>query len=107
MAGEALQVLILARLPFNVPTDPVFSARSQFYDNPFRDYALPQAVIRFRQGFGRLIRTKSDRGVVVVLDQRVMSRSYGRTFIRSLPNCTVSQLELDQLPEMIEEWLSR
>ncbi len=107
LAGEALQVLILARLPFNVPTDPVFSARSQFYDNPFRDYALPQAVIRFRQGFGRLIRTKSDRGVVVVLDQRVMSRSYGRTFIRSLPNCTVSQLELDQLPEMIEEWLSR
>lgn len=107
LAGEALQVLILARLPFNVPTDPVFSARSQFYDNPFRDYALPQAVIRFRQGFGRLIRTKSDRGVVVVLDQRVMSRSYGKIFIRSLPECTVSQVELDQLPEMIKEWLNR
>ena len=107
LAGDALQVLILARLPFNVPTDPVFAARSQFYDNPFRDYALPQAIIRFRQGFGRLIRTKNDRGVVVVLDQRIVSRSYGGLFIRSLPDCTVSYPELNELPEMITKWLSQ
>lgn len=107
LAGEALKVLILARLPFNVPTEPVFAARSQLFDNPFREYALPQAIIRFRQGFGRLIRTKNDRGVVVVLDQRIASRSYGKEFIRSIPECTILRPDLTELPGLITDWLSQ
>ena len=107
LAGEALQVLVLARLPFDVPTEPVFAARSQRYEEPFREYALPQAILRFRQGFGRLIRTQQDRGVVVVLDRRISSRSYGELFLRSLPPCTVERPRLEELPELATSWLRR
>ena len=75
VVGEALSLLIMARLPFTVPTDPVFVARSDLFDDPFDQYALPQAVLRFKQGFGRLIRRKTDRGVVVVLDRRIRSKA--------------------------------
>ena len=105
LAGEVLRVLVLARLPFNVPTEPLFAARSQLYDNPFPQYALPQAILRFRQGFGRLIRTSTDRGVVVVLDRRITSRSYGDQFLRSLPGCTVSRPTLEELPDVVARWL--
>ena len=105
LAGEALQVLVLARLPFDVPTEPVFAARSQRYEEPFREYALPQAILRFRQGFGRLIRTQRDRGVVVVLDRRIVSRSYGELFLRSLPPCTVERPRLEEVPELTVRWL--
>ena len=105
LAGEVLRVLVLARLPFNVPTEPLFAARSQLYDNPFPQYALPQAILRFRQGFGRLIRTSTDRGVVVVLDRRITSRSYGGQFLRSLPGCTVARPTLDGLPDVVAQWL--
>ena len=105
LAGEALRVLVLARLPFNVPTEPLFAARSQLYDSPFPQYALPQAILRFRQGFGRLIRTSTDRGVVVVLDRRITSRSYGDQFLRSLPGCTVSRPTLGELPGVVARWL--
>ena len=88
--GDALSLLIMARLPFAVPTDPVFAARSALYDDPFSQYAVPQAVLRFKQGFGRLIRTKTDRGVLVVLDQRIVSKTYGPEFLGSLPACTRS-----------------
>ena len=77
LPGEALSLLVIARLPFAVPTEPVFAARSAMYDDPFAQYAVPQAVLRFKQGFGRLIRTKTDRGVVVVLDRRIVSKKYG------------------------------
>jgi DNA polymerase-3 subunit epsilon/ATP-dependent DNA helicase DinG len=83
--GESLSCLVIARLPFDVPTDPVFAARSELFDDPFGEYALPMAVLRFRQGFGRLIRTATDRGVVVVLDSRILSRAYGETFLDALP----------------------
>ena len=73
VAGEALSLLVIVRLPFAVPTDPVYQARSALYDDPFDQYALPQAVLRFRQGFGRLIRSKHDRGVLLVLDRRIVS----------------------------------
>ena len=105
LAGEVLRVLVLARLPFNVPTEPLFAARSQLYDNPFPQYALPQAILRFRQGFGRLIRTSTDRGVVVVLDRRITSRSYGDQFLRSLPGCTVARPTLEGLPDVVAQWL--
>ncbi|HKZ51108.1 MAG TPA: helicase C-terminal domain-containing protein, partial [Dehalococcoidia bacterium] len=103
--GEALSLLIMAKLPFSVPSEPVFAARSALLPRPFQEYALPQAVLRFRQGFGRLIRHQDDRGIMVVLDRRLVSRSYGRAFLRSLPSCTVRQAPLAQLPALVGRWL--
>ncbi|HEY7295136.1 MAG TPA: helicase C-terminal domain-containing protein [Dehalococcoidia bacterium] len=105
VVGEALSLLIIAKLPFPVPTDPIFAARSELFDAPFKEYALPQAVLRFKQGFGRLIRQKSDRGVLVVLDRRVRSKSYGKTFLASLPDCTQADAPLAQLPVHVRKWL--
>ena len=89
VAGEALSCVVLARLPFAQMGDPIVEARSEKIDreggNSFRDYSLPEAVIKFRQGFGRLIRTRQDRGVVVVADPRLVTKNYGRMFVRSLP----------------------
>jgi DNA polymerase-3 subunit epsilon/ATP-dependent DNA helicase DinG len=106
VAGEALSLLIIARLPFSVPSDPVFMARSELYEDPFQEYALPQAVIRFKQGFGRLIRRKTDRGVVVVMDRRIRSKTYGASFLRSIPPCTVRDLPLRELPVATAAWLA-
>jgi DNA polymerase-3 subunit epsilon/ATP-dependent DNA helicase DinG len=106
VVGEALSLLVMARLPFTVPTDPVFVARSGLYDQPFNQYALPQAVLRFKQGFGRLIRRKTDRGVVAVLDRRIKSRNYGGAFLRSLPPCTVREEPLRNLPRAVADWLA-
>lgn len=87
--GEDLFCVVILKLPFPVPTDPVVEARSEHLkeqgQNPFTHYFLPKAVIRFRQGFGRLIRTQQDRGVVVILDQRISTRGYGQVFLSSLP----------------------
>jgi DNA polymerase-3 subunit epsilon/ATP-dependent DNA helicase DinG len=105
VAGEALSLLVIARLPFAVPTDPVFMARSELHADPFQEYALPQAVIRFKQGFGRLIRRKTDRGVVVLMDRRLRSKSYGSAFLRSVPPCTVEDLPLRQLGTATAAWL--
>ena len=104
--GDALSLLVMARLPFAVPTDPVFAARSELYEDPFNEYALPQAVIRFKQGFGRLIRTTSDRGVLVVLDPRIVTKQYGSAFLRSLPGCTVRQAGLREMPGHVGQWLA-
>ena len=98
-------MVVIARLPFNVPTDPVFAARSEACVNPFADYALPQAVLRFKQGFGRLIRSHSDRGVCVVCDRRIISRRYGQTFLDSLPKCTVERGPARDLPSRAAAWL--
>lgn len=106
IAGEALSLLVIARLPFAVPTDPIYQARSSLYDQPFEEYALPQAVLRFRQGFGRLIRTKTDRGVLFVLDRRIRSRKYGDTFLRSLPRCTLKDVAAREAAAEIEAWLA-
>ncbi len=105
VAGEALSLLVMARLPFAVPSDPVFQARSELYDDPFAQYAVPQAALRFKQGFGRLIRRKTDRGVMVMLDGRVHSKQYGRAFLRSLPACTIHRVPLRQMPGIVAQWL--
>ena len=95
----------MARLPFSVPDDPVFQARSELFDDPFSQYALPQAVLRFKQGFGRLIRRKTDRGAMVVLDSRIQSKQYGQSFLRSLPPCTVQRVPVRQMPALVSQWL--
>ncbi|MDI6856777.1 MAG: helicase C-terminal domain-containing protein [Dehalococcoidia bacterium] len=107
VVGEALSLLVIARLPFSVPTDPIFASRSELFDDPFMQYALPQAVLRFKQGFGRLIRRKTDRGVVVVLDRRIKSKAYGRAFLESLPACTLREEPLRAMPQAVRDWLSR
>jgi DNA polymerase-3 subunit epsilon/ATP-dependent DNA helicase DinG len=104
--GEALSVLMIVKLPFDVPSDPIVSARSETFEDPFYQYALPEAILRFRQGFGRLIRTQTDRGVVAVLDKRVLTKRYGRLFMESLPNCTFKQGPLADLPQLTARWLN-
>lgn len=92
--GDALANVIITRLPFSVPDHPLLQARldaiRQAGRNPFRDYQLPEAVIKLRQGFGRLIRTAEDRGIVVILDPRVSTKFYGKLFLDGLPNCRVT-----------------
>ena len=91
--GESLSNVIITRLPFEVPTHPVVEARmKQIEDrggNPFMEFSLPEAVLRFKQGFGRLIRTQTDKGVVVILDGRVKTKFYGKQFLNSLPQCKI------------------
>jgi predicted DnaQ family exonuclease/DinG family helicase len=105
VVGEALSLLIIAKLPFSVPTDPVFAARSELFDDPFKEFALPQSVLRFKQGFGRLIRHRNDRGALVVLDRRIRSKQYGRTFLQSLPDCSMTEAPIAQLPSLVRRWL--
>ncbi len=87
--GRALECVIITRLPFRVPTEPLQEARVEELEargeHPFSNFTLPQAVLKFKQGFGRLIRSTTDRGVVAILDRRIMTKPYGRTFVRSLP----------------------
>ncbi len=103
--GSALSVVLIAKLPFDVPTDPLIAARSEMYEDPFQEYYLPEAILRFRQGFGRLIRTASDRGVVAILDRRVLSKQYGRLFLESLPPCTSRQGPVANLAVEAGKWL--
>jgi DNA polymerase-3 subunit epsilon/ATP-dependent DNA helicase DinG len=91
VVGDALSCVMVTRLPFAVPTDPIYAARAEQFENPFAEYAVPQAVLRLKQGFGRLIRSRTDRGAVVVLDRRLITRFYGQVFMRSLPACSVKQ----------------
>lgn len=103
--GDDLSALIIARLPFAVPSDPVFSARSEVYSNAFQEYAVPEAILRLRQGFGRLIRSRSDRGVVAIFDSRVITKRYGGDFLESLPECTVRYGALGNLPQVAKAWI--
>lgn len=91
IAGDALQCVVIAKLPFAVPDDPIVEARMERLKNPFLEYQVPQAVLLFRQGFGRLIRTKTDKGAVAVLDSRIMTKNYGRWFLKSIPKCRITE----------------
>ncbi len=91
--GEALRNVIIVKLPFSVPDEPVIEARLEAITraggNPFMEYSVPQAIIRLKQGFGRLIRSKTDTGIVVILDSRIKTKRYGKRFLQALPPCTV------------------
>ncbi len=104
--GEALSMLIIARLPFSVPSDPIYKARSEQYDSPFGQFALPSAILRFRQGFGRLIRDREDRGVVAVLDRRIWEKGYGTQFVNALPDCTRLKADTETVAARAREWLA-
>ena len=91
--GDALQSVSITKLPFDVPKEPVTEARIEElrrqHIEPFKQYQIPRAIIQLKQGFGRLIRKKTDKGVVSILDSRMRRRGYGKQFIESLPSCRV------------------
>ena len=95
--GEALSNVILTRLPFSVPDEPLFEARCERIrekgGEPFRELQLPEAILKFRQGVGRLIRSREDRGQIAVLDGRILSRRYGKSFLQILPSCPIEIVE--------------
>jgi len=108
LPGEEMEFLVITRLPFSVPTDPILSALADRVAragrDPFRDLALPKAILKLRQGVGRLIRTKDDHGIVVLTDQRVLSRSYGSRFLESLPVPVDTYHDGGDLVEAVSEW---
>ena len=110
VAGEALSCVVIARLPFAMVGDPIIEARSEKIEreggSSFRDYALPEAVIKFRQGFGRLIRTKRDRGVVVVTDPRLVTKNYGASFRKSIPTSVHTVTELSDLLSRVADFFN-
>lgn len=103
---DTLKGIAIVRLPFSVPTDPIIAARGEQYEDSFNDYSLPDAVLKFRQGFGRLIRRSQDKGVFVVLDGRLTAKKYGQIFMDSLPNTTRMSGSLAGMSSAIQHWLS-
>jgi len=99
--GQALSNVIIVRLPFAAPDQPLLAGRleqiRELGGNPFNDYQLPSAIIKFKQGFGRLIRSKTDSGIVVVLDSRIVSKSYGKKFLAAIPTCKIVIVANDKL----------
>lgn len=108
--GESLRLLIITRLPFKVPTEPILQARSEDIQkkggDPFTEMDVPSAVTKFRQGFGRLIRSKTDRGAVLILDKRTITKSYGSVFINSLPKCKMTVAETEHVLDDLRQFFS-
>jgi DNA polymerase-3 subunit epsilon/ATP-dependent DNA helicase DinG len=107
LPGDVLRCVVIARLPFSVPDDPLIQGRAERYDDPFAEFQLPQAALRLRQGFGRLIRTKTDYGAVVLLDRRVVTRDYGEVLLGSLPDARTEHLPLDAIAARVAAWCDR
>jgi ATP-dependent DNA helicase DinG len=104
--GEQLSCVIIDKLPFAVPTDPIVAARQRYIEDlggsSFHEYSVPQAIIALKQGLGRLIRSTTDRGVLAVLDPRLRTKPYGRTFLKSLPKCRVTS-RIDDLASVFHK----
>jgi DNA polymerase-3 subunit epsilon/ATP-dependent DNA helicase DinG len=105
--GDALSCVVIAKLPFPVPTDPLVQARAQRVGDAFSQLALPEAVLRLKQGFGRLIRHSDDRGAVVLCDSRLGSREYGRAFLQALPQAAVARVPLGEVGRTVEDFVHR
>lgn len=107
--GEDLSCLIIVRLPFSPPDEPLTDAKCELIreqgGNPFSEYSLPEAVLRFKQGFGRLIRTASDRGIIIVFDRRIITARYGSAFLQSIPQIPVKKCNIEETVQLIENWL--
>lgn len=108
--GEALTCLAIVRLPFQPPNHPLIEAKSELLQkqkqNPFMKLSIPQAVIRFKQGFGRLVRTAKDKGIVIIYDTRVIDTYYGKHFLYSLPGPKIEHMHTDQIVPRMREWLA-
>lgn len=106
--GDGLSTVIVVRLPFSSPEDPSFKAKSNALKvegkNAFTELSLPEAIIRFKQGFGRLIRSTQDKGAFIILDRRIETKSYGHEFLRALPQITVHKLPLQHMVNELEHW---
>jgi predicted DnaQ family exonuclease/DinG family helicase len=107
LPGDVLRCVVIARLPFSVPDDPLVQGRAERYDDPFVQFQLPQAALRLRQGFGRLIRTKTDYGAVVLLDRRVVIRDYGEVLLGSLPDARTEHLPINGIAARVSAWCDR
>ena len=106
IAGDALTTLVMHKIPFDVPSEPIYKVRSQMFNNGFMEYSVPRAVLRFRQGFGRLIRSKKDYGIMLILDSRITTKDYGKMFLKALPDgVTIESMKLEEVPEKAKEWL--
>ncbi|ULT55454.1 ATP-dependent DNA helicase DinG [Neobacillus drentensis] len=107
--GEDLSCLVIVRLPFSPPDEPLTEAKCQLIvqqgRNAFSDYSLPEAILRFKQGFGRLIRTETDRGVIIVFDRRIITTQYGKAFLKSIPPVPVKKGKMTELASFIQKWL--
>ena len=101
-----LKCVVITRLPFSVPSDPVVLASTMNMDNPFADYQLPSAVLKFRQGFGRLIRGSNDKGIFILLDSRISTKNYGHAFETAISNVELLKVNKQDLTPLIEEWNS-
>ncbi|MFC1517694.1 helicase C-terminal domain-containing protein [Candidatus Margulisiibacteriota bacterium] len=108
--GKALSCVVMMKLPFAVPSEPITAARLELYDkknnNGFFAYSVPQAIMKFRQGLGRLIRTKEDKGVVILLDNRVLKKNYGKIFLRSIPGNDPEVLSPEKILKQTKKWLA-
>lgn len=109
LPGEDLSCLVMVRLPFSPPDEPLTEAKCEFIQkeggNPFYEYSLPEAVLRFKQGFGRLIRTNQDRGVFIIFDRRITTTSYGKAFLQSIPAVPVLKQDINDTIQFIHAWL--
>jgi ATP-dependent DNA helicase DinG len=107
--GEDLSCLIIVRLPFSPPDEPLTAAKCALIQenggNPFTELSLPEAILRFKQGFGRLIRTSSDRGMIFIFDRRLLTTTYGKSFLSSIPDVAVKKQSINEIVELIHDWL--
>ncbi len=102
IAGDLLTCIVMQKLPFDPPSDPIIFARGQLFSNSFNEYQLPRAILKFKQGFGRLIRTSKDKGSIVILDSRILQNRYGHQFLESLPSgITIEQAEASQIANLL------